>query len=187
MRKFGFHTVLLGVNFRGTGGSSCPIFRLQYLYITFQQMECMELKFDGNNLPFSFKKLFFNTSVKTEAACSPFLSFLYQNNTRKKHAGREIRTRRIGTRRDGVASRPSLFSFNHHFLRTPLLGVKYSTDLKRKGGLQAVLLKPPMFSCVFNTFGTLLQTFLASFFSTVEPITTHNSRIMSKRRRHSHR
>ena len=48
--------------------------------------------------------------------------------------------RRIGTRRDGSAreifsSRRTLFSFHSHFLRTRLLGI---TDLKRKGGLQAV-------------------------------------------------
>ena len=62
------------------------------------------------------------------------LSFLCRNTTQKEHAEHEIRTRtarRIGTRRDGstreekrlFSSRPSLFSFNRHFLRTRLLGI----------------------------------------------------------------
>ena len=57
------------------------------------------------------------------------LSFLSRNT-----AGHEIRTRtarRIGTSQNGstreekrlFSSRPSLFSFNRHFLRTRLLGI----------------------------------------------------------------
>ena len=40
------------------------------------------------------------------------LSFLYRNNTRKEHAGHEIRTRtarRIGTRRDGLSCLTATF------------------------------------------------------------------------------
>ena len=86
-------------------------------------------------------------------ACSPFFfnSLAKKKNKKQKqqkkktlklkgHSEQEIRTRtarKIGTRQDGSAS-PSLFSCNHHFLRTRLFAVKYLTDLKRKGGLQAV-------------------------------------------------
>ena len=47
------------------------------------------------------------------------------------------RERREGLGRDETA-RPSLFSFNRHFLRTRLLGINSSTNSKRKDELQAV-------------------------------------------------
>ena len=50
----------------------------------------------------------------------------------------------------GEKDRPSLFSFNRHFLRTRLLGINYSADLKRKGGLQAVYCMP-FGSCTVTT------------------------------------
>ena len=54
------------------------------------------------------------------------LSFLYRNNTRKEHAGHEIETRTARRIAAAFCERPLTWDLN------------YSTDLKRKGGLQAV-------------------------------------------------
>ena len=63
-----------------------------------------------------------------------------ERSTLDMKLGRERREGLGRERRQGltVSSRPSLFSFNRHFLRTRLLRISYSTGLKRKGGLQAV-------------------------------------------------
>ena len=111
------------------------------LFSDFSKTQCENLK----NLAqlFQVEIYFLPRHLKLDCLQSVSLSFLYQNNTRKEHAGHEIRTRtarRIGTRRDGSTS---LFSpvLPPHFANALAWDLNHSTDLKRKGGLQAVYLK----------------------------------------------